>query len=249
MSQPSLIRSIPVPAERDNYTNAYYTLLEQFDRDVIQYGTSADRPTSPPDGYTFYDLENNKLERWDSDAGDWIVLAGFGSESNPINKTLYVNSVEYDTSSVNTLEATTVNAGTGNFTTLTASDSLTVNGKDVDAFTDTLRTDVNQNASDISAIQGSSGSDASSISELETDISNLQTDVSNLQSTTSTNASDISSLQSTTSTNSSDISTLQTDVSNLQSNKADVTGDDISANSLDAGTLEARNTLIVPNSF
>lgn len=237
MSQPSLVRSIDVPSERDRYVSSYYTLLEQFDRDVVHYGTSADRPTNPPDGYTFYDLDNNKLERWDSGTGDWIVLAGFGSASNPIDKTLYVSSIEYDSSSVNTLEATTVNADTGDFGSVTAdsatvSNTLTVNGKDIDSFTDTLRTDVDSNATDVSNLQSTVSTLSSDVNSVESTVSTLETDVSNVQSTVSTLSSDVDSVESTVSTLSSDVDTAESDISTLQSD----------LNSLEGNAVTGQNT-------
>lgn len=201
MSQPSSNEigrdALVAPDVRDDYAEAYYDLLREVGRDLVDYTGERPSISQVPEGYTYYNFETSSFERLED--GNWVVLSGLGEEGSPLPETIHAQGGQFG--------------------------SLTVNGKDVDDFTDQLQSDVSENASDIENIE-----------------SDFQSDISDLEDSVDSNASSISSLESDVSSNSGDISSLE-------SNKADRNGDDISASSLDAGTLEARNTLIVPGSF
>ena len=154
----NLKRFTNVPEERDNYVDSYYNLLREVDRDLVHFSDIEDRPTNPEHGYTFFDVDNAILQRWDDNSGEWVTIGGLGSESNPIDRTLHIQSIEVEESQIpDNLTVETLEAEE-----LTVTEQLLLNGKNVDTFTDQLQSD---------------------ITDLESDVGDIEDDVNELQDT------------------------------------------------------------------
>jgi len=82
--------------------------VELLDELAVETDTITNRPTSGSyDDELFFATDQRILYRWDSETTDWAIQAGLGTETNPIDETLFISNV--DASEISVSSAPTEN--------------------------------------------------------------------------------------------------------------------------------------------
>ena len=90
----------------DNWSHT--DTVELLDELAVETDTIENRPTSGSyDDELFFATDQRILYRWDSGGADWTIQAGLGTETNPIDETLFISNV--DASEISVSSAPTEN--------------------------------------------------------------------------------------------------------------------------------------------
>jgi len=82
--------------------------VELLDELAVETDTISNRPTSGSyDDELFFATDQRILYRWISGDSDWVIQAGLGTETNPIDETLFISNV--DASEISVSSAPTEN--------------------------------------------------------------------------------------------------------------------------------------------